>query len=168
MAAAQLSGRQFEKEGIAVLPVGSKNNLDRPWAIFSSLDIPTYLLWDGDIRKNESANFNRRLQCLLGVPVPHEDYPNFRKPTCACFHDKIETVIREEIGGELLNAILEEKVATYELRSQNDALKNPEILSEVLADASEREVRSATLDEIVDHIFALLDQKAGQTVQRAA
>lgn len=118
--------------------------------------------------KKKSASFNRQLQRLLGASEPLEDYPNFQTSTFACLHDKIETLIREEIGSEILDSILEEKVSTYELRSQNEALKNPEVLSEVLADAHQREARAATLDEIVDHIFALVDQEARQIVKRAA
>ncbi|MEM8951797.1 MAG: AAA family ATPase, partial [Pseudomonadota bacterium] len=174
MAAAQLSGRQFEKEGIAVLPVGSKNNLDRPWAIFSSLDIPTYVLWDCDIekeKKDKKGNIkasNVYLQKLMGLPEPHEDYPNFNKSNCACFVNNIETLIRQEIGNEILNEILEEKVNTYELRGQDEALKNPEVLSQILANADEKGARSNTLAEIIDHIFALLDKEDREAVQRAA
>lgn len=49
---ARLKGHDFEKDGISVIPCNSKPNMDRPMAVYLSLGIPTFAVWDGDKDKH--------------------------------------------------------------------------------------------------------------------
>lgn len=161
IAAAALDDRRFEAEGIAVLPVGGKDNLDKPWAIFTSLGIPTYVMWDSDSSKTgkdaakKAASCNRLLQRLLSVPGEHVDFPANVTDAFACFEDELECTLQAELGAEIYTGLLEKMVAHYDLPKRDDALKNPEVMSQVLREAATQGAKSQTLTTVVDRIFAI-------------
>lgn len=45
---ARLLGHDFERSGISVIPCDGKPKMDRPMAIYRTLGIPTFAVWDGD------------------------------------------------------------------------------------------------------------------------
>ncbi len=51
---AKALAKDFDGEGIAIVPCSGKNNLDRPLVIFRQLDIPVYVVWDGDRGSNDA------------------------------------------------------------------------------------------------------------------
>jgi len=53
---AEQMGYDFAAMGIAVLPVGGKTNLDRPFLVFSSLGIATLLVFDSDSDKRRNGD----------------------------------------------------------------------------------------------------------------
>ena len=66
---AEALGQDFDGAGIVVVPCFGKNNLDRPLTIFRQLDIPVYVVWDGDYGdKQAKPEANKRLLRLLGKP----------------------------------------------------------------------------------------------------
>lgn len=156
IAAAALTGRSFEEEGIAILPVGGKNNLDKPWAIFRSLGIPVYVMWDGDHGKAGAAALNHKMQKLIAASEPHVDYPQAATERYACHLLELEAVLQTELGAELFNTLLDKFVAIYDLPGRSTALKNPEVMSMVLLEASKQGVTSKTLATITNFIFGMV------------
>lgn len=57
----------LESIGVAIIPVGGKSNLDRPYLVFSSLEIPTFAVFDADPDEADEVTMNRSLQRLFGV-----------------------------------------------------------------------------------------------------
>lgn len=160
IAAATLSGRRFEEEGIAILDVGGKNNLDKPYCIFNTLGIPIYLLWDSDngltgADRVNSSNANVALQRLIQAEAPHNEFPEIIRATYACFKDKLETTLRDELDEDVFQRLIQEKKAAYGIPKTKNVLKNPVTMSEILLEANALGTRSATLDQIVTNIFNL-------------
>ena len=48
LGAARLLGHDFERSGISVIPCGGKPSMDRPMAIYRTLGVPVFAVWDGD------------------------------------------------------------------------------------------------------------------------
>jgi hypothetical protein len=159
IAAAAMKNVSFEAEGIAILPVNGKENLDKPWAVFTSIGIPVYAIWDSDKgnAKNAEASIraNKHLLRLVGAPQVDVDYPEAITDKYACFSDKLETTLKAEIGDALLLEVLQAKVDEFGLKSKEDGLKNPEIMTQVLAAAVAKKAMSKSLDQIVDRILVL-------------
>ena len=155
IAAAASMEHNLESEGISVIPCMGKNNLDRPAAIFQKLDIPTYVVWDGDEgNKDASPEENRYLLRLLGQD--EQDWP----PTTvqdrfACFQKDLETTLSEEIGTERFDQLLHEVQERLAISRKDQALKNPMAIREVIDAAKRKGESSATLEGIVMKILAL-------------
>ncbi|MCV0387079.1 MAG: ATP-dependent endonuclease [Nitrobacter sp.] len=154
IATATIMGVDFEALGVAILPVDGKTNLDRPAAIFKELKIPTYIIWDCD--KGDHKDQNNALQMLSGEEATSV------KGACknvtnqyACFENVLEDVLKAEIGAEIYQAELDEAKARYGLTKNDEAIKIPAIMVEVLSAAKEKGAKSATLMTIVDRIVAL-------------
>ena len=57
----------LESIGVAIIPVGGKSNLDRPYLVFSSIEIPTFVVFDADLDEPDEITMNRSLQKLFGI-----------------------------------------------------------------------------------------------------
>jgi hypothetical protein len=144
----------LEALGIAILPVDGKTNLDRPTAIFKELKIPTFVIWDCD--KGDHEDQNRALQMLNGVSAGSVSAPATNvTDTYACFENVLEDVLKAEIGEQLYRAELNAVKSKYGLAKNEDAMKVPAIMVEVLAAAGKKGAKSATLSEVVERITAL-------------
>jgi len=158
LAEASGRGEDFEALGIAVLVADGKSNLDKPAAIFSSLGVPAFVVWDCDKKNGEikGAPTNRALQKLMGRPADSiADALSTISDTYACFETKLETVIKNEIGGELYQRLLDEVKNTYGILRNNGAEKAPFAMRRLLERANAEGKTSATLRKIVDAILAL-------------
>jgi putative ATP-dependent endonuclease of OLD family len=151
LAAARLAGHDLESMGIAVIPCLSKNNLDRPALIFRSFGIPTYLVWDSDQSQGQ-PKANRALLRILGKT--EEDYPEFIEADAACFREKIEATIWQELTPEVLEPLFAAARDEFELKN-DDIMKNPNVMARILADAAAQGHRSTSLDAIIARIVAL-------------
>lgn len=168
-AAARYMTYDFNGMGIAVIPCNGKPNIFNAAAIFLSFGIPLYVVWDGDshLGKTEGKckecghnldskadpKENRRLEKLLGLK--EEDWPNHVLANSACFKQKLETTIRDEIGEELFNNLLDASRTKYGITRRKDAIKNPTVLAEVLGEAKAKGQSSQTLETIVTAIVTL-------------
>lgn len=150
IAASRLADFDFEANGVAVLQVDGKNNLDRPAAIFQELGIPLYVVWDCDAIAEEFAK-NRVLQRLLGAA---EEYDAETRVTdgFATFSPKLEAVLQNELTEAVYNAQLDRVVNEFELAARKDALKAPYAMTAVLTEAAEAGHRSETMSAIIDEI----------------
>ena len=163
-------GIDLEALGIAVIPVGGKRNLDRPAIIFREFGIPTYLVWDGDADKATITGYcaecqkpldgkhepaeNRRLLRILGVG--DEDWPCAVTPQYCCFKRDLEKTMKQEIGEELFDEILEECKADFFMTKRKYAIKNPKLLAALIERARLRGRESTTLNASVDNIVRMV------------
>lgn len=150
---AKSRGVTFEALGISVIPCIGKSNLDRPALIFKALQIPTYLVWDGDEGDTDSPKKNRLLLRLLGQP--EEDFPSIVMDSYACFKIKLEVSMRDELGHKLFDSLLTELQAEMGVDSPKDCLKKPAVVSELIARAKVQGKTCETLERIVDSILAM-------------
>lgn len=149
----------LESLGVAVIPCGGKESIDRPLAIFRRFGIPVYPIWDADkdqgsqTDQEKSKRTNSLLLRLLGKELT--DWPSGVNGDFACFEVKLEHTLRSEIGEGLFNEILEDLKEEFGYRSNDRALKNPFLMRELVAKAVSRGAACQTLDSIVTAILRL-------------
>lgn len=154
LGAASVLGIDIDGNGIAVLPCGGKTCLDRPFAIFSDLGIPTYIIWDGDKNdKTAKASDNHRLLRLVGRPPI--DWPSEVSTNFACFETDIESTMRAEIGEDIYEDCLRKCQSEFAIPKRSHALKNPTVVAKLIEDAKTAGRGCATLEEIVRAIKQL-------------
>jgi putative ATP-dependent endonuclease of OLD family len=167
--AALASGYNLESMGISVIPCGGKHGVGTAAAVFIPFLIPTYCVWDSDeqttqpvapcekckrpLDKESNPAENRRLLRLLGLP--EEDWPSHIKEKSACFKTDRETVVKAEMGEEVVNRILDEQMTLFNILKRDHALKNPRVVSAVISSASKLGKISPSLDLIVKNVLAM-------------
>jgi len=146
-------GYDFESMGISVIPCMGKTNLDRPTAIFRNLRIPVYVIWDSDYGgRDPRPEVNRRLLRLFSQPV--EDWPEKVTEQFACFKKTLGDTLRAEIGNELFSRLLDTCCRRLSLKKKH-AIKNPQIIQEIISEAYRHGKTSRTLEKIISQIVAL-------------
>lgn len=151
---ASAGGHDFESLGISVIPCIGKNNVDRPLVIFRRFGIPCYPIWDSDYGgQDANPEDNRYLLQLVGAAA--EDWPNTVQNTFACFRTKLESVLRSEISEEVFSALLNQAKAQLGIRTNNQAIKNPVVISQIVSGARAQGRTSQTLEEIVNRVVKL-------------
>jgi hypothetical protein len=165
-ACAKLLGRSFEEAGIAVLSAEGKGNLDKPYAIFRELGIPTYVLWDcDDGQKETAANL-----ALLRLVRPDENLQEAAPSTqinagYAHFENTLEALIRLELTSELQLACLSAACEPFGLIPSNETQKIPEVMHQTLRRAKEQGGTCGTLETLVSAIWLHL---TGEEIAPAA
>lgn len=149
----------LDSMGVAVIPCGGKTNIDRPAAIFRSLGIPVYAIWDAD-QSEETSNpaHNRHLLRLFGQEP--EDWPTGVYEEYACFQENLEVTMREEIGAEVYDMLIAECQEQFGIPRKQDAIKNPSVVAEVISRAADQGNRCESLEGVVRSIAAL-DERRG-------
>jgi putative ATP-dependent endonuclease of OLD family len=156
----------LETLGISVIPCMGKNNLDRPAAIFRTLGIPIYIVWDSDCAKGDAKQqskskvSNHRLLRLCGEAI--EDWPEGVSGCFACFKVDMGMTLRKEIGEERFDRLLQPWIEGFAY-DKADSLKNPLLIRAVLRDAQAEGVSSPTLTLIVQNILRLKGIEVGLT-----
>ncbi|WP_315792730.1 MULTISPECIES: TOPRIM nucleotidyl transferase/hydrolase domain-containing protein [unclassified Bradyrhizobium] len=162
IAAAALEGIDLEALGIAILPVDGKTNLDRPLAIFKELKIPTFAVWDCD--KGDHQDQNRALQILSGVDAGSVFSPaTVVADSYACFENVLEDVLKAEMGNQTYQEELGAVKLRYGLVKNEDAIKVPAIMIEVLTTAAKKGAKSAILAGIVSRVVSLRTKSRSET-----
>ena len=157
------SGVDLESMGISVIPCMGKCNLDRPFVIFQKLDIPTYVIWDGDeggkdIKEEDAKKQNRYLLRLLGQQ--EEDWPCTVDNGFACFKKKMDTTLYEEIGEDLFNDLMKRTQDEFGIIRKDQALKNPHVIQRLIEGAKRKGKSSRTIENIIEKITGLKSQAA--------
>jgi predicted ATP-dependent endonuclease of OLD family len=144
----------FESIGISVIPCNGKNNIDRPTAIFRTLGIPVYAIWDSDKGgKDSKPEENHRLLRLFSQEI--EDWPEKITPSFACFEKTLQFKLEDELGKGFFDIAIESCLKKYSITRKDQAFKNPIIIQEILAKAKKENRKSVTLEQIVENIVAL-------------
>lgn len=156
----------LESQGIAVIPCNGKMNLSKAAAIFQSLEISTYIIWDSDSHlssTNRQSEINKSKQgnhCLLRLMLrPLIDWPNEIAETFACFYTNLEKTLKEEIGEAEYDRILEESQNDFDITDREQAQKSPMVIATLLKKAKDNGHRSRTLEQIFRKIMALRSGK---------
>ncbi len=163
-AVATLLDYDLERQGICVIPCNGKSNLGKAAAIFKSLEIPTYVIWDSDHgsfnRQNEverAREENRSLLRLMGrQPV---DWPVEVSDTYACFESNLENTLKQQIGEAVFDHLIEECQREFDIPQRKQAIKNPMVISALLQKAKEMGHGSKTLEQIFHNLIALRSGK---------
>ena len=147
-------GHDLESMGISVIPCMGKNNLDKPTAIFRKLQIRVYVIWDSDYRNKEAKpEDNHKLLRLFDQTI--EDWPEKVTEKFACFKQNLNETLRTEIGEELFNNTLKASCDRLCLGKKRYAIKNPQVIQEIIEEAQKKGKSSKTLENIISHIVAL-------------
>ncbi|MHC1687009.1 MAG: ATP-dependent endonuclease [Methanothrix sp.] len=170
---ANANGYELEGNGFSIIPCGGKTNIGRPYLIFKKLNIPVYVIWDGDFGKGKSQGNckecgrpldkkpdpieNHKLLRLMGQK--DEDWPEQISGTFACFKSDLETTLKEEIGPDIFDQCLKECMAEFCIVKQKHAIKNPNVIANLIIQAKEKKHTSHSLDEIVNKILLLKNQR---------
>jgi len=151
---AEWLGYDFDSLGISVIQCNGKTNLDRPAAIFRELKIPTFIIWDGDKGKKDSkSDDNKRLLRLLNENII--DWPNCVKTEYACFEKNMSDSLKQELGEDDYSTILNRCKEEFCMNENKDALKNPIIVQRLLQLSKEKNLKSKTLEKIIENIIDL-------------
>ncbi len=91
-------GYNFDSNGISVISVGGKNELDRLFRIFNEFAIPSYIIFDADKGKDRDGNSKKQTKRLLEIfNEPVDDYPPTNaKDRYTVFQIDFETTLKEE------------------------------------------------------------------------
>lgn len=150
-------GHDFESIGISVIPCMGKNNLDKPTAIFRKLQIKVYTIWDSDYGKNANPEDNHKLLRLFGNST--EDWPEKVTEHFGCFKQTLYDTLRTEIGEQLFDNTLDKSCQRLCVSKKKYAVKNPQIIQEIIKEAQIQGKSSKTLERIISHIIALRESK---------
>lgn len=101
------NGTDLTADGIAVVPVDGKDNLERAYVLYKQLAVPVYVLFDSDNDRGKAQDKqrNQRLTRLLAGD-PDEAPATEVNPTWACADPNLLTVVGNETGTAALDAAL--------------------------------------------------------------
>ena len=176
LGAARSQSVELEKAGVAVIPCNGKYNMDKPLAVFKSLGIETYMVWDADRGRaatprpspsprraardpQQDIATNRRYLELIGEHPT--DWPSGVARKHACFEDNLNATMRDEIGGALYDRLLEEAKKRFGIHDKKAAEKKSIVMVDILAKAREQNRPCKTLDRLVDTIRRLGGEAQG-------
>lgn len=150
-------GVNLAAHGVSVLSCGGKSNMGSCAAVFQALGVPTYVIWDGDKGKGDASNQAKSSEMNTVLLKLHDaedkPFPSIVSDTFACYGNDMEKTLVSEMGpryGEL-----REEVAIQMGYSQpSKGKKNPRVVEKTLAQLSEEDVHSPTLDSIMARICA--------------
>lgn len=135
VAAAKGIDLNFEAAGIAILPAGGKNSIDRPLKIFQEIGIPVYPVWDCDIGTG-GADSGKDLALLRlaqqNVEIDAPPAMTIVDPNYACFERNLEATLREEVTQVRYDQAFSDLCVEHGA-SRKDAQKNPEMMASLLA-----------------------------------
>ncbi len=148
-------GINLDRQGIAVIPVGGKTNLDRPYTVFDHLGIPTFMIWDGDHGdKDANPEDNIRLLRLLGVTELSE-WPEGVADKYAVFKVDLETKLKADFGEHVFNEGLQNACQHLGFGKQKDGLKNAMVIDKIIGHAKANGKKSDQIELIFQKVLAL-------------
>jgi len=165
MAMQEVLEKNWDGRGIAVVPAGGKNNIDRPVVIFKGLEIPTYFIFDGDIKhkgkkKDEPKTIKSNALLLRLAEASLEDFPESQvNDTWAAFSDDIESEFKA-IDEKAYQAITAEVSDAVDHGEPSKLLKNPYGASMFIRRWYKTGLNVPILEDIVEKITNLLPDKA--------
>lgn len=159
----EIMNKNWSQLGIAIVPAGGKNNIDRPTVIFRGLNIPTYFIFDADsqltdTKKRENAKeCNHRYLRLAGVST--EDFPDTQvNETWAVFNENLEKMFKEALGDEDFQVIRHEVASELGYDDASRVLKNIEGAVRFVERLYDDKKRLPILEQIVEAVTQLLEK----------
>lgn len=147
--------------GIAVIPIEGKTKLDRSVLIFQGLEVPVYLVFDGDKRNEGTDQEGGTIQAnhilLRLVGAEEEDFPRSQvAPTWATFEHNIEHDMRQAIGDEAFDSIRDDIASEFSITRPSQVTKNLYCASRFIEEIYTRGLEVPILEDIVDAITSLV------------
>ena len=166
LGAALFMSPDLEALGVAVIPCGGKDSIDRPYLVFSGLDLPVYVVFDGDYGCKPATN--RRLQRLLGVPNDDEKDapPDQINDKYAIFEGDLDGTIRSAVGEDVYGSVAQRFMQDYGYPDWDRCKKSPVFIQAVLQQAQQKRKPVQDLEAIVRCICDLLPKN--RRVQEAS
>ncbi len=158
LAVARRRGYDFEALGISVLPCSGKGSMIVPAIVFSSFEIPIYLVWDADTQPGASGQndpHNKRLFRLMTGKA--NGSPGTITSSYACLQTNLEETIRSEIGNALFDRIVEQRSNDFGMR-RNAVVKRATVIEDILKQAEQSERNCQTIENIVKQIVKLVER----------
>ena len=151
MRAAEILGAPLDERGVAVIPCGSKSGILGPLAMFMSLGVRTYPVWDRDGDAGKGRRLNASLLSLAG----HKgggDCPDATTAGYSCLGGGLEGALRSDMGNDLYDRLVAGYTKEYSLRKKDD--KKPLVTHLLMEEMERRGIRPARLGRIVGAILA--------------
>jgi predicted ATPase len=148
--------------GITIVPVGGKNNLDRPTLIFQGLSIDTYFIFDGDSSSKGKGNKdernaverNRKYLCLANAKL--EDFPSTQvHETWAAFCNNLESELQSALGESAYQLIRRQVASELGYSDVEKAIKNIEGASRFIEITYEKGLKVSVLEDIINKVTIL-------------
>ena len=152
---------ELEAQGVSVIPCNGKTNLDKPFLIFSRLDIPTYVIFDSDSDKKPDGqpHANRSLQRLLKVNSPKDYPPTQVSDNYATFETNLDKYLQETVGREIYQDVTTNFVNDYGYDDLKACKKSPEFIKQLIVQANEQGKKPVELCQIVEKLVDLTPRK---------
>jgi predicted ATP-dependent endonuclease of OLD family len=158
----KIRNRDPHAEGVVIVGVSGKNNLDKPILIFSELGIPCYWIFDNDQKDKETQKAadriktNKILQRLAGIAEEQcADWPVGQFDRCASWDTKLEKYITTKVGQVNFDTIAAQCAADYDIEV-GQCLKFPATSAAILKHFSDENIQFTELDNVLSKIDALL------------
>lgn len=151
-------GIDLEAEGIAIIPCGGKENIDRPFLVFSEIGIPVYVVFDGDGHKapqKRGDKTNRILQRLLCCSSIRDVPITEVTKKYATFENELDGFLRERIGEEIYTAIARRYIREFGYPGIDQCKKSPAFVFEIIEQAKKKGVVISELKQIIECIRRL-------------
>jgi predicted ATP-dependent endonuclease of OLD family len=155
--------KNWSKLGIAIIPAGGKNNLDRPIVIFRGFSIPTYFIFDADSQykgkgkkegEDDAKKRNRKYLRLAGAT--EEDFPSTKVDTTwAVFSCTIDQELEEALNTENFKNIRSKVALELGYTDPERAIKNTDGAMRFIELAYENGHRVPILENIVEKVTLL-------------
>lgn len=156
LATANLLGIDLEALGVSVLVVDGKQSMPNPAAIFITLGIPTYLVWDCDLKAGKPEHeYNSVLQRLTQAEPRTANIrvgSTFVSESFAMFQTCLDDVLRVELGTQLYADLLATLVVELSLTDRKNPEKFPAVVTALVARAASHGYVSNTMRQIVEAI----------------
>jgi len=158
----EIMNKDWSQLGIAIVPAGGKNNVDRPTVIFRGLNIPTYFIFDADAQLTDPKKREKAKECnhryLRLADAPIEDFPDTQvHETWAVFKENLEKIFKDELGDENFISIRDEVASELGYDEANRVFRNIEGAARFIECIYEKEKQLPTLEQIVSKVTQLAE-----------
>jgi predicted ATP-dependent endonuclease of OLD family len=120
----------WDELGVVLLPVDGKNNIASVAVTFQGFEIPTFLIFDGDLPRARNPATNQLL-LRLANQEPVDYPPTSVGRTHGVFEDRVESTIAAELGADYARL----RQSACQARSYGDsdeALKNSHVMADLV------------------------------------
>jgi putative ATP-dependent endonuclease of OLD family len=158
----EILGMDWLTRGIALIPIEGKTKLDRPTLIFQGMNIPTYLIFDGDkqnIGTNQENNTIQTNHILLRLVGAGEcDFPVSQiESNWAIFEYTIDHEIKSVLGKDLYNHLCEKVANEFGMNRSAQVIKSLQSASALTGEIYNQGYSLSFLEAIVKEASKLVD-----------
>ena len=147
---AEMLGKPLNGRGVAVIPCGNKAGILGPLAMFMSLGVRTYPVWDRDGHEGKEKRLNDRLLSLVGRGG-NGDCPDATTAGYSCLGAKLEGALRSDMGAGLYDSLVAGYTKEYSLGKKD---RKPLVTHLLMEEMERRGIRPARLGRIVKAVLA--------------